>query len=226
MAKKVNKTEEQFAQVESRLTNAALYIEKHKKLFSIAVGGIIVVFLGYLYYINFIVEPEKKEAANEMYIAQFYFERDSFSLALNGDGQFSGFLIVADRYPSTPSGNLANYYAAICQMNLGEYENAISSLNNFETNDQIISSQAIGLQGDANRELGNIDQAMNYYKTAATTSKNKFTTPYFMMKQASIHVEKGEYDLALNLYNSIKSDYSDSKEGSTIDKYIADVSNR
>ena len=55
-----------------------------------------------------------------MFIAEFYFQNNNYDLALNGDGQFSGFLTIADSYSSTKSGNLANYYAAICLMNLGK----------------------------------------------------------------------------------------------------------
>ena len=50
-----------------------------------------------------------------------------------------GFLKISNEYSSTKAGNIANYYAAICQMNLGflldslqYFENALSSLSNFE----------------------------------------------------------------------------------------------
>ena len=42
----------------------------------------------------------------------------------------------------------------ICQMNLGPndsinyYENALNSLNNFDTNDEILYSLSTGLKGD------------------------------------------------------------------------------
>ena len=45
----------------------------------------------------------------------------------NGDGQYSGFLIIGENYSSTKSGNLANYYV-ICQMNLGPND----SINYYE----------------------------------------------------------------------------------------------
>ena len=39
-----------------------------------------------------------KELEKEMYMAELYFQKDSFNLALNGDGQYAGFLDVADDY--------------------------------------------------------------------------------------------------------------------------------
>lgn len=226
MAKKATKTEEQLAQVESGLGKAALFFEKNQQKIISVIGGIVVLIAIYLSYDNFIVTPNKVEASEEMFIAEFYFMNDDYEKALNGDGQYDGFLIIADDYSSTPSGNLANYYAAICQINLGDYEEAISSLNNFSTDDEILTSLSIGLEGDANYELGNIDEAMSYYKDAATEYVNNFTTPYFMMKQANIYIENEDHSSALEIYKYIKSDFPDSKEASTIDKYIASISNK
>ena len=50
-----------------------------------------------------------------MFIAELYFQDNDYDKALNGDGQYSGFLTIAESYSSTKSGNLANYYA-ICQI--------------------------------------------------------------------------------------------------------------
>jgi len=113
-------------------------------------------------------------------------------------------------------------------MNLGSsldslryFENALISLNNFETDDEIISSLSTGLKGDANMELGDTIEAISFYKSAATDNINEFTTPYFMMKQAEIRRMKKEFHLALEIYNAIKLDYPESKEGTNIDKYIS-----
>ena len=224
MAKKVDKTEEQFAQVESGLTSTALFLEKNQKLLTRIVGGGIALVAIYLVYINLVVEPKKKEASEAMFIAEFYFSNNDYEKALNGDGRYDGFLLIADDYSSTPAGNLANYYAAICQMNLGEFENAISSLDNFSSKDEILTSLSTGLKGDANYELGNIEEALDYYKDAATDHKNELTTPYFMKKQADIYMDQEDFSTALDIYNLIKSDYPDSKEGETIDKYISRAS--
>ena len=66
-------------------------------------------------------------------------------------------------------------------------------------------------------ELGDTTKAMSFYKSAATDYVNDITTPYFMMKQARIHELKKEFTLSLEIYNAIKSDYPESKEGTNID---------
>ena len=52
----------------------------------------------YLSFVNFYLKPLEKEAHDDMYMAEMYFEKDSFNLALNGDGQFLGFLDIVDEY--------------------------------------------------------------------------------------------------------------------------------
>ena len=233
MAKKVNKTDEQLANVEGHLSKAGLYVVENSGKLIKLVGAIILGFAIFFGYNTFFVEPNEKNASDEMYIAEFYFQNNEYDKALNGYGQFSGFLYIANEYSSTEAGNIANYYAAICQMNLGSsldsvqyFKNALSSLNNFETDDKIISSLSTGLKGDANMELGNTNKAMSFYKSAATDNVNSFTTPYFMMKQSKILELNKDFDSALEIYNTIKSDYPESKEGINIDKYITSASNR
>ena len=226
MAKTVNKTDEQFANVEESLSKAGLYVVKNQNAILKLVGILLIIVFLFIGYTNFYIEPLEKKASEEMYIAEFYFQNNDFDKALNGDGQFSGFISVASDYTSTDAANLANYYAAICQINLGEYENAINSLNEFSTDDLVLSALSTGLIGDANMELGNVLEALNYYVSAANDNVNSFTTPYFMMKQAGIHNNNEDYTSALEIYNSIKSDYPKSTQALSIDKYISSESNR
>ena len=232
MAKKVNKTEEQLANVEENLSKAGLFVVDNQEKIVKILGLIVVIIAIFALYTKFTVEPKEKEASEEMYIAEFYFQNNDYNKALNGDGQYSGFLTVADNYSSTKSGNLANYYSAICQMNLAPndsinyYEDALNSLSDFDTDDEILYSLSTGLKGDANLELGNYEKALNYYVSAANDYVNDFTTPYFMMKQAFVHELNEDYNSALKIYESIKVKYSQSKEGLSIDKYISSASNR
>ena len=158
-------------------------------------------------------------------MAELYFQKDSFNLALNGDGQYLGFLDVADDYSSTNVGQLANYYAGLCYLNTADFDNAIEYLGDFSSDDIVLSSLALGCMGDAYMELGDVDAALDAYASAVSNSSNDFTAPRYMMKQALIHDANGDSDKALNLYKSIKNDYKTSREANGIEKYIAKVEN-
>ena len=84
MAKKTDRTEEQLAAVEETLTNTEKWIESNQKILSRIVFVIIGVIAFYLGYDKFYAEPLNKEAHAEMFMAEKYFETDSFN-SPNGD---------------------------------------------------------------------------------------------------------------------------------------------
>ena len=225
MAKK-NKTEDQFIQVEQALSKTEQYLVNNQKSLMIILGAIIGLILLFKGYQKFYIEPLEEDAQIEVYMAELYFQKDSFNLALNGDGQYAGFLDVAEEYSSTKVGNLANYYAGLCYLNTGDYNNAITYLENFSSDDIILSSLALGCIGDAYMELGDTDKAKSSYKDAVENSNNEFTTPRYMMKLAMIHELKKDYSEALEIYKSIKVDFKTSLEASGIEKYISRAEKR
>ena len=220
-----NKTEDQFAQIEETLTRTEQFIEENQKSLMTIVAAIVGIVALFIVYQNFYIAPMEEEAQAEIYMAELYFQKDSFNLALNGDGQYLGFLDVADDYRSTNVGQLANYYAGLCYLNTADFDNAIEYLGDFSSDDIVLSSLALGCMGDAYMELGDVDAALDAYASAVSNSSNDFTAPRYMMKQALIHDANGDSDKALNLYKSIKNDYKTSREANGIEKYIAKVEN-
>jgi tetratricopeptide (TPR) repeat protein len=226
MAKKGNKTDDQFAQIEETLSKTEQYIENNQENLVRIVGAIVVVIALFIGYQKLYIAPMEQEAQVDMFMAELYFQKDSFNLALNGDGQYLGFIDIADEYSSTKPGKLANYYAGLSYLNTGDFENAIEYLDDFSSDDIILSSLALGCIGDAYMELEDADNALSYYEDAASYTDNEFTTPRYMLKQAMIHESNGDYDDALALYKGIEEDYKSSREGNGIEKYIARAENR
>ena len=226
MAKQTDKTDKQFAQIEETLTKTEQYIEDNQKSLTVIVGAIVAIVAIYLGFTNFYLEPLEQEAHADMYMAEIYFEKDSFNLALNGDGQYLGFLDIADEYGLTNAGNLANYYAGLCYLHTAQFEDAIEYLSDFSSDDIILSTLALGCIGDAYLELEENSNALKYYEKAADNASNDFTTPRYLMKQAIVLEMDEEYEDALEMYNQIKEDYSKSQIAQDIDKYIARASNR
>jgi len=226
MAKKNNKTDDQFAQVESALTKTEQYIEDNQDKLMKIVGAIILVIALFLGYQNLYILPLEEEATSEMFNAEIYFEKDSFNLALNGDGQFLGFIDLANDYSSTKQGKLASYYAGISYLQLNEFDNAIEYLKDFSSDDIILSTLALGSIGDAYLELNDLNNALSYYNKAINNSDNSFTSAKYLMKQALIMEENSDYDKALEIYIDIQDNYVDSREAQNIEKYIYRAQNR
>ena len=221
MAKKVNKTDQQLANVEQAFSKTEQFIETNQKKITYVVGAVVAVIALYFGYQNMYLAPLEEAAQTEMFMAELYFQKDSFALALNGDEQYEGFLSIADDYGLTKAGNLANYYAGLCYLNLGEFENAIDYFSDFSSDDIILSSLALGCIGDCYAELDDIDTALDFYKKASKNSDNGFTTPRYLMKQARILESQEDFDAANDLYVKIKENYTESIEAQNIEKYIS-----
>jgi len=88
MAKKKESKEIGFENVENVLSKTEKYIEENQKSLTIIVLAIALIIAGYLGYKKLFLEPTEIEAQSEMFIAEKYFERDSFRLALDGDGSY------------------------------------------------------------------------------------------------------------------------------------------
>ena len=200
------------------------YIDENQKSLSVIIGVIVLIIALYFAYTKWLLEPLEIEGQEQMYVAVQYFEKDSFDLAINGDGNNWGFLDIVDDYSATPSGNLAHYYLGICYLKKGQYEDAIEYLSGFDSDDQMVSSVATGAIGDAYMELGETKDAVSYYLQAANDNENQFTTPIFLMKAAQAYEDLSDYKKAVSIYKQIKEDYPDTKEGREVEKYLARAS--
>jgi tetratricopeptide (TPR) repeat protein len=219
MAKK--KSEDTIVDVQEVYGKTEAYVEKNKTTLTIIAGAIFVLFVGYFGFTRLYLFPKEKEAAEVIWKAEYYFEKDSLDLALNGDGNHFGFQQIADDYSITRYGKLANYYIGTIYLKKGEYELAIDHFKKGKVDDEIAGSIAIGAIGDCYVQLGDYSKALSYFNKAVSNSSNQFTAPIYMKKAALIHEENGDYNKALKLYNDIKKNYPNANETRTIEKYIA-----
>ena len=220
MAKKKTEQQDGFENVENALSKTEQYIEENQKSLTIILIAIVAIVGSYMAYEKFYVKPMQEEALSQMFVAEQYFERDSFNLALNGDGVEFGFLDIIDEYGVTKAANLAHYYAGISYLNVGDYESAIDYLKGFESEDNIMSPMALGAIGDSYSQLGELDDALSFYIKAANRKSNKFTTPIFLMKAAQVYETNEDFKNAISIYNRVKEEYPQSNEARYIEKYI------
>lgn len=226
-----NEQDVQVEASEKNLSGFSAWYEHYKKQV-LGISGLIVALALGLYYYNMIYMPEQEaEAANAMYWAEDFFAKDSFKIALNGgitvltpDGPktMSGFLQIADAYSATKPGNLAYYYAGVCLMRLGKFQDAISNFERYSNDDVIVKSMAEGSIGDAYVELGKSNEGIDHYLKASKIS-NTFTSPLFLKKAATIYEVLGDYANALLILDRIQTEFHNSTEASDVAKAIARV---
>jgi tetratricopeptide (TPR) repeat protein len=217
--KKKDENPQTISNVEQTLTRTEHFLEENYKTLLIGLA-VIIVLVGIFWLGKFYLNKRNDEAQSQIYQAERYLQIDSLKLALNGDGNYLGFLDIARDYKYTNAGNLALYSAGICYLHLGNYQEAIDFLNKYSKKDKVIGSLAIGATGDAYVESGDLEKGAAKYVEAADFAVNSFNTPLFLMKAGEIYELNGKYAEALKIYERIESEYPESTEGASIEKYI------
>jgi tetratricopeptide (TPR) repeat protein len=213
-------TAEVFETLDTTANKTEEWVVKYQNFILGFIGVVAIGVLGYLGYKNFVVEPKAQEAVSELNQAQYYFElavnsieSDSLYLrALNGGEGKYGFLDIIENYKGTPAAKLATYSAGMAYLNLKEYENAIIYLDQFKADDILLSALAKGAIGDAFAQLGQIDDAYDYYIQASKVSENMYSTPKYLYKAAMLGAENGKIKQAISFLERIEKEYPKAEE--------------
>ncbi|TFG73716.1 MAG: tetratricopeptide repeat protein [Flavobacteriales bacterium] len=222
-------TAEVFSSLDEGASRTEEWVSNNQNYILGFIGVIAVALLGYLAYDQFVQKPKDIGAANELYYPQQYFdqalnatvEKDSlFNLALNGAEGKYGFLDIIDEYPGTKAANLANYAAGMAYLSMQKYQEAITYLGNFSSDDEVLGAMAKGGLGDAFMQLGQPNDALGYYENAFSLGNNKYTTPRFLYKAGVTALELNQNDKALQYFQRIKDEFATADEARTIDAFI------
>lgn len=223
MARRIKnqKSDETLINIVEVRDQAQNFFDRNQKYILGIAGAFLLIVGGYWAYKNFYIEPRQKEAEEQMFQAEIQFERDSFALALtNPGGGYSGFLDIIDNYKGTKAANLANYYAGICYLNLGQYDAAVDYLKTYKAKDAVTPAMKFGALGDAYSEKNDLGQALDYYKKAVSATNNEAVTPYYLKKLGMLQEKQGQYSDAKANYERIKREFPYSPIAVDIDKYI------
>ncbi|MCP3930825.1 MAG: tetratricopeptide repeat protein [Bacteroidetes bacterium] len=225
--KKKTKKDETLVDIVEAKEQAQDFMESNQNLIFGALFALVLIIGGVFAYNNFFRKPLQKEAVEQMFQAQYQFERDSFALALtNPGGGFSGFLDIIDNYKGTSAANLSLYYAGLSYLHLGQYSAALDYLKDYKPSGQVIPIMKYGAIGDAYSELNELDNAMKFYKKAINEGENETITAYYLKKVGMLHEKQGNFADAKDAYEKIKNEYPESPDGRDIDKFITRVASK
>lgn len=201
------------------------FIEKNKKKIIygvLAVAIVVGAFFGYKYAY---LAPQEKKAAAAMFKGEQYFAKDSFALALNGNGaDYKGFEAIIDDYSGTDAANLAKAYAGICYFKMGNTEKAMDFLKSYDGGDKMISPAVTGLIGDCLVNQGKVKEGISYFEKAASQADNEVISPVYLKKAGLAYESLKQNEDAVKAYTTIKEKYFNSLEAADIDKYIVRAS--
>ena len=227
-------TAEVFETLDANASKTEEFVANNQNTILGLIGAITVVVLGYLAYDAYVLTPKNETAVSELNQAQYYFnlavnEEESAALyerAINGgDGKY-GFLDIIENYSGTPAAGLAQYSTGMAYLNTKQYEKAISYLEDFSSDDVLLSALANGALGDAHAQLGDNQKALKYYKAAVNASDNGFTTPKYLFKAGLVGANMNQNSEALDFFKRIQEEFSSSPEAAQIEIQIGRLENQ
>jgi tetratricopeptide (TPR) repeat protein len=218
MAKEI-KNENAEAVVEA-VSKTEKFFQDNGKLISIICAAFVVACALVFCWFKFAYQPKVNEAQGQMAAAEQNFRAGDFELALNGDGNALGFVQIIDEY-GKKAGKAVYFYAGVCELQLGEWEQAIKYLESYKGKDTILAARATACIGDAYVGLEDYKKALGYFEKAAQAD-NMYAAGY-LLKAGAVAEALGENEKALSFYKKIKDQYPQSVEAYDVDKYIGRI---
>lgn len=191
------------------LGKSEAFVIKHK---NVILGTILAVFLlvaGSMAYSTNFVQPKEEAADKAIFQAEHMFIEGNYEAALNGDGVNPGFLKIMEEHSGTNAANIASAYAGLCQARLGNYDEAIVLLEDFDGDDRVVAPKVKHALGTCYAHKENWEKAISLVLEAAEEGDNIAITPECWRDAAAMYEKIGKKDKALELYNRIKTEYPD-----------------
>lgn len=211
---------ERLQAVQSRTNN--FYQENKNKVLYIGIA-LLIAMGSVVYWFNFYLPDQEKEASTKFSKIYHYFKTDSFDIVLKGDKtkRISSAVDIADNYSYTTKGKEAALIVGLSYMKKNEFKKALDYLKNFNAaGDAFLEPAVMGAKATCYSGLGETEKAAGLFEEAAELGDNEFTSSSYY-KKAAIHFEMAkDYSSALKCYQILESKYSSTQDGSDAEKFI------
>lgn len=192
---------------------------KQLRMITFAIGGVLLVLVGYLLYRQFIFGPQNDKSKGAFYTGLNYAAKDSTDQAIDA------LIPVVKKYDGTVGGEDAQFILGRQYMEKGNFKKALETLEGVKVSDTYVRVYVVGLQGDCYSELGKYQEALDKYEEAAGINENDKTSPEYLFKAALVAEHLKQFEKATELYEKIRDNYNVFAQQKAIDKYIARAKN-
>ena len=211
--------EDRVVTASSRIIDAA---SGNRNVLTIAGIAVIVLIAGFIGFRQWrqVQEGRAAEAIAEPVRA---YEQGLYREALDGVAGSTGLTGVISRYGSTPTGNLARFYAADAHYKLGEYDQAEELFSDYDKGSDYLGASAYAGEAAILQQKGENARAAALFEKAADVFESELTTPQYLADAASAYEAAGNYSKATSLLERIKDDYASSQQARDVDMLLARV---
>jgi outer membrane protein assembly factor BamD (BamD/ComL family) len=191
------------------------------------IGGGVGIILAVALVIGYVIYSgqQEQEASVLLGMAEQELMMGNYETALYGnDEEFTlGFVQIANNYGGTDSGNLAHYYASVSEFELGNYEDALTYIEDFTPPEGILGVAAISLHANILLQLENFEEAAVQYERAAEWDENNATTPANLLEAAQAYLRADNTQMATNHLERIVDEFPNSPQAARAERMIGNL---
>jgi tetratricopeptide (TPR) repeat protein len=211
MARRIPDEELEHDPLMETYEKAQSFYDSNKQTIIGAVAAVVIIIAGVLGY-NYYSNQQEQKAQELLGYAERYMANGQYEKALEGDAtSFTvGFEQIISNYSGTDAANLATYYAAISQNNLGNAEAALDYMNDYEVPEGFLGVGPISFHATLLETLERYSEAAEMYKKAADWDLNDSTTPFNLMQAAELYHLESNTSEAKTLVDRILKEYPNS----------------
>ena len=172
--------------------------EYQNRIFQIGIGILVILFVVYI--LNVQAEQKQLNATTSFGIAlNSYIEAGSDSLAKSLT--LSKFQEVIDDFENTEAGVYSKVYLAKEYFDNTDYDEATSLCNDIisSTDDDVLKSLIINMLGNIASNMGDIDEAIEYFLKASRTVKVEALSDNFKVNAVRAYISNKQFDNAINI---------------------------
>lgn len=219
--KKLSKKELQEDKLVTSFYKAQEFFDIYKQKFIIVGGGIAVVVLAIIWFVNKKSEDNLIAAGQVSQIISSY-EQGQYQKAIDGEPgtQLVGLKNIVENYGSTNQGELAKIYLANSFYALGDYDKALDYYSDYSGDSKLHQSTAYSGMAACYEVKGDFEKAADYYKKGAETYKLGSQTADLLLSASINYIKSGNSSLAKPLLEEVKKDYPASTAAREVEKYL------
>lgn len=221
MSKKQVKEELEQDILLDTFSKAQSYYDQYKTAIIGGLIALVVLIAGSVGYYYYSVSQENKAQRMMANASQAYLNQNYETALTGSEANFTvGFEQIINNYSMTEAANLARYYASVCEFHLGNPQEALSYIKQYEIPEGIMGVGPLSFQGVILTELGKHRKAADVYVKAAEWDKNSSTTPYNYLEAARSFQDASNKEQAKKYAQKIVNEYSQSPQVSSAQKIL------
>ncbi|NNE34102.1 MAG: tetratricopeptide repeat protein [Rhodothermales bacterium] len=211
--------EDRVVTMSSRIIDTARENQSTVTLAAIAAIVLIAAYFGFQYYSG----QQELKAADAVAASVQAYEDGRFREALVGVAGSTGLVGIIDKYGSTPTGNLARFYAGDAHFRLGQYEEALEYFSDYDKSRDYLGASAYAGEAAVHESRGDFARAASLYERAADAFESEVTTPQYLFDAAVAHEQAGDFAKSKRVLTSIKDEYPSSPAATDSELVMARV---